>query len=157
MGFFDALRKVAQGKPVFDAQQSNDEPQQAEAPPQQEQPQERPVAAVERVECRPSGPNMQVSVSIQNNSQQNIMLDKILLMGTHHELDTNLAPGQEREFVNVYSGPRPNHRSYNRAELHYHDETGDYFSALHTVEFRQEQDGTYELERFRLQLPIKDI
>jgi hypothetical protein len=167
MGFLDAIRDMAAGRPVFKVpnQQNGQQPPQpqqqqpqppASTPRAQEGPKERPVAVIERVENRPNGPNLEVSITIQNNSQQNIMLDKVLFMGRTHELDTNLSPGQEREFVNVYSGPKLNNRGYNTAELHYRDQTGNYFSALNTVEFRQEPDGTYVIERFRLQLPIKD-
>jgi hypothetical protein len=84
------------------------------------------------------------------------MMDKINLMGQSREIDRVLRPGETYKFLDVYRGPRPNHRNYNTASLQYH-EGGDYFQSLHTVEFKQESDGTYTISRFRLQLPIKDI
>jgi hypothetical protein len=169
MGFLGGFGRLLQGKPVFDAPPP-EQPQNVEPIPGQPTPtpgvpgvpqapagpKERPVAVIERVECRPNGSNMDVSVTIQNNSGSELMLDKLIFMGTSREIDTVLNPGQEREFTGVYNGPRPNHRNYNTAELQYHV-GGDYFKALNTVEFNQESDGTYMISRFRLQLPIKDV
>jgi hypothetical protein len=119
------------------------------------------VAVIERVENRASGQNLEVTITAQNNSQIPITLDKVLMFGQSRELDWALNPGIEKEFVNVYNGPRPTNRNYTNCELHYYfrDANGqnNYLSAIHNIEFQQEADGTYTIRNIRFIPPVKDI
>lgn len=176
--FLERLRRVMSGEPVFRPGEDTDDPQQVQdkddwdLPPQAHTPVAQtnpapaprtdgpkviPLVTVERVECHMSGSNMEVTVHIKNHAAGDILIDKIILMGQSRELDRELQPGEQYEFVNVYNGPRPNHHNYTHSEIHYRDEHGDYFSAIHNVEFDQESDGTYIIRRLRFIPPVKDI
>lgn len=173
--FFEGLKRVVSGQPVFRPDEDVDgvthkADQQLEA---SEQPLGQPVDAVvverpgpkvvpevyiERVEYRDNGSNMDVSVQINNRSQQEIMVDKLLLLGDTRSINHVLRPGESRELP-VYNGPKPTHRNYTNCELQYRDQaTGDYFSSLHIVEYEaQNTEGTYEIRNIRFTPPIKDI
>ncbi len=159
MGFFGTLKKMIDGKPIFEA----DEKDEVAKEQQKEQTQVLnngrktiPFVRVERVESHNNGDQMTVRAEIRNESGQEIELDKIFLLGTKRELDTRLRPHEAREFL-VYSGKRPNNRSYGSSEINYKDMLGDYFQARCAVEFRPESDGTYSVYRIKVVGPIKDI
>ncbi len=170
MGFFDDLNKIAQGKPVFEPTDANLQagqdgqvtqsreasPQPQTATPAPQGPKTIPVVQVRRVECRDNGPQMELQVDIQNDSREDVMLDKILLLGTVRELDTTLRPGQSRQFT-VYKGNRTPDEPRGYAEVRYRKMDGDYFSAIHQLRGRKESDGYWDVVELRLQLPIKDL
>lgn len=171
--FFEKLRRLVVGEPVFrqgedaegvthkadqqlEVQQASTEPVVADAV-QRPGTKIIPEVVIDRVEYRNNGQNMDIDVEIRNNSTREVFVDKIMLLGTTREIDRIFKPGEERE-VSVYSGPRPNNRNYTNCELQYRDqETGDYFSSLHFVEYEQEADKTYVISRIRFTPPIKDI
>jgi hypothetical protein len=159
MGFFGTLKKMIDGKPIFEPDENNE----TEREQQKEQTQVAnngrktiPFIRVEKVESHNSGNEMTVRAEIRNESSQEIELDKIFLLGTKRELDTRLRPHESREFL-VYSGKRPNNRSYGSSEINYKDMLGDYFQARCAVEFRSESDGTFSIHRIKVAGPIKDI
>lgn len=116
-----------------------------------------PEVVIRKVENRNSGDNMEVTIEVINNSTTDVLIDKVLLLGTTYNLNHVLRPGEAREFI-VFNGPRPNHRNYTDCELQYRDEaTGDYFSSSHFVEYEQEADDTYIINRIRFVPPVKDI
>lgn len=166
MGFFDALGKIIQGKPVFEptdgAAQNGQNPQTAvpaqpqAGTPTPQGPKTIPVVQIRRVECIDDGPRMELHVDIHNDSREDVMLDKILLLGTVRELDTTLRPGEARQFM-VYKGNRTQNEPRGYAEVQYRKTDGDYFSALHVLRGRKESDGYWDVIEFRLQLPIKDL
>jgi hypothetical protein len=173
--FFEGLKRVISGQPVFrPGEEADGVTYKAEQPPEvEQQPQNQPVdeeaveqqgpkvipeVYIERVEHRNNGANMEVSVQVTNRSQQEVMVDKLLLLGQTRAINYVLRPGESRELP-VYSGPKPNHRNYTNCELQYRDQaTGDYFSSLHLVEYEaQNTEGTYEIRNIRFTPPIKDI
>ena len=175
--FFEGLKRMISGKPVFQpgegvdgvthkseevaaAQHPVNEPQVAPAveSPGSTGPKIIPEVIIQRVEYRNNGSNMDVSVDIKNLSQRVVMVDKIMILGSPRQIGYVLNPGEMREMP-VFSGPRPTHRNYTDCELQYRDqETGDYFSAQHLVEYdAQEADGTYTIRNIRFIPPIKDI
>lgn len=172
--FFEGLKRVVSGQPVFRPDEDVDGvTHKSDFQPEVQQPQSDPVVAdakehrgtkvipeviIERVEYRDNGQNMDVSVQINNRSQQEVMIDKLLLLGGSRAINHILRPGESRELP-VYSGPKPSHRNYTNCELQYRDQaTGDYFSSLHLVEYEaQDPDGTYEIRNIRFTPPIKDI
>lgn len=164
MGFFGGLGRLVQGKPVFEAPEQStgngNQPLQTEPPVTAETkpagPKIIPEAVIERCEYHNNGSHMRLSCHIQNNSTSLLELDKFRLLGTVRDLNFSLRPGESRELV-VYDGQRPRNRNYDDAYLAYKNEVGDYFEAYHTVEFKQENDQTYSVVRFRLVHPIKDI
>ena len=183
-GFWETMKRLIAGQPVYQVsdethgpevkdQDSSDEPvapkgdQQDEAiPPAPQVPEWRqhprsgpkiyPEAVIERVESHVSDYDMELWVHIRNHALERVMLDKVLILDTAHELDHYLEPGEEREFE-IYRGPMPTDRYKTRCELHYRDDSGDYFSAIHNVEFKDEEDKHYSVQRIRFLPPVKDI
>lgn len=163
MGFFSAFGKILQGKPVFEPNQNQPSmPQQQPLAGQQPQstpehigPKVYPQVYIERVLSTMNGSNMDMDVYIKNYSQTQVDLDRVEFFGHHYDLGTVLRPGEEREF-RIYSGPRPNNTSQSQLELNFKDEHGDYFCTDHTMEFHQEADRTYTVNRMRF-LRVRDV
>jgi hypothetical protein len=175
MGFFGALGKIIQGKPVFEPTNNNQPPAQPQGdafgggnfgqtaapqqpgaqPPVQTGPKQPPHVEFERIVCHTNGNHMECDAFIKNHSQTDVDLDRLNLLGTSQDLGRVLRPGEEREF-RIYNGNRPNSTSYNRAELTVKDATGDYFQIIYHVEFDAVGDGTYDIDTIRTQI-VKDI
>lgn len=170
-GFFDAMKRIAQGKPVFD---QNDElggfaaEDGTSAQPHHNQPEHQslihkgsdrtfPVVYVKHTNVHMNGPNMQVYCRILNTWPEPVELDKIRILDKTHELDAPLRPNEEREFL-VYNGPRLRNK-ITHAQLDYktHHER-DYFEAIHDVTFMyHNEDRSYSVDEVKLRLPIRDI
>lgn len=170
---FEGLKRVISGQPVFRPEEDVDGVTHKSDQRLEEQQQSQPVVAdaverpgtkvipevyIERVEYRNNGNNMDVDIQVNNRSSQEVMVDKLLLLGQTRAINYVLQPGESRE-LQAYNGPKPNHRNYTNCELQYRDQsTGDYFSSLHLVEYEaQNPDGTYEIRNIRFTPPIKDI
>ena len=164
MGFLSGLGRLIQGKPVFEAGQPSQAgvngapapmPSGGASPSPAAGPKVYPQVYIERVECRTIGGNMDCDVVIQNYSQGQIELDRIELFGKAQQLDIFLRAGEEREF-RVYNGVRPTATNQSSCKVYYKDATGDYFYSEHHIEFRQEADGTYTVNRIRF-LRVVDV
>lgn len=163
MGFFDALSKIVQGKPVFEVNQNQNQspqtpgaPQQPIAPSAPVGPKVYPRIELGRVQCRMSGDDMEVEVEIQNHSNEQLDLDQVRMLGKGHDLGTQLRPGEEREFT-LYEGDRPRSTSNSRVDITFRTMPGgDYFQAEFVIDFKQEADGTYTVQRFR-SIQVRDI
>lgn len=174
-GFWETMKRLAAGEPVYRAseqdgmQPKNEQPPTAlasgapaaQSPPSWPSPQKTgpkvyPEAVVKRVECSLEEGGMRLIVIMQNDSLERLMLDKILILGRTVELDHTIDPGQQRETM-VYEGPMPANTNDSRCELHYRTGAGDYFKSVHTVDFKPEADGRYSLRRIRFIPPVKDI
>lgn len=166
MGFFSTLKKIIDGKPLFEDEDKTDQKQQQTSQTNQSldqvsQPQNNgrkiiPNLQIEHTEYHNNGDRMDVRMRIRNESGQEVELDKIRIIGMTRELDTHLRPRESRDFL-VYSGKRPNNRSYDNVDINYKDMLGDYFQAKAKIEFRQEQDNTYSVYRVKIAGPVKDI
>jgi hypothetical protein len=185
MGFFESLKRMANGEPVF--QQGDDNrgwagsdgqerkpAEGAQAPEQQGQPQQPahvvdsgiqkgnpstfPAVYVKRTRTTQSGSNQTVYVSIYNSSNLAVELEGFEIMGRSQHYNYDLRPGEERE-VMAYNGSRSKSEGNHEARLTYKtDEGKDYFQSIHDVEYQFEQhDQTYSIEEVRLRMPIRDI
>lgn len=180
-GFFESMKRLAQGKPVFDV---NDEPgggvrpqqpispvtqpdqpfdpQQPATPVTPPSPIQKgnsstfPVVYVKHINTHLNGATMEVRCRIRNNSPVEVILDRIRLLHTSAPLGTNLRPGEEKEFA-IYRGPRMQNNGDHEALLDYKTKDGDYFEAVHDIEFNFESDRTYSVEELHLKMPIRDI
>lgn len=114
-----------------------------------------PQLRIEDIDVRNNGSSMELHCIVRNDSDKQIFLDKVRILGVKREIDTALRNYEARKFL-LYSGPRPNNTSYGAAEIDYHHE-GDYFQAKCRVEFRQEPDKTYTVHRLTVIGPAKDI
>lgn len=116
-----------------------------------------PRVEVTNTRSKPSGDRFELWLTIRNQSDRDVMLDKITLLGTRRELDYPLRPHDQRVF-SVYSGPQLKHDSYKKAELYYKDApTGDYFRADHLIEYTYESEGYYEIVDMEPIMPIRDV
>lgn len=172
MGFFDAMKKMVQGKPVFEVDQTEAKKWENSTPdPQQNEEKIHrsvryntadgrkiiPEACFTKVEPRYSGDNIEVWATAQNTSQYPIFLDKCYIFGVKQELDYPLQPGGVREFM-IYRGKQRRDDSYKYAELYYKDEgSGDYFCAAHMIQYDHQSDGSYDIVDLDLIRPIKDV
>ena len=169
MSFFSGLGRMVRGEPVF--QDSDNQERSRTAPTQPDQaPSEKqgpsfdkgdersfPVVEIVRVDSRHEGERLKIYGWIKNQWPEQIMLDKIRIMGMKRELDTYLNGNEERQFL-LYDGPRPKTQVH-EAELDYKTQNeGDYFQAIHDVGFEyHEKDASYSVDELRLRRPIRDI
>lgn len=154
MGFFSDLGKILSGKPVGD-QAAAPQPAMQPMQPMPAGPKVIPVVRVVRAESPIQNGRMQVNLQIKNESPVTIWLDKVLLLGTHRDLNDDLAAGQSYEFQ-IYSGPPPQNDLLHDAEVQYRTQAGDYFSARHQVLYDRQSDGLH-VKELRLITPIKDL
>ena len=160
MGFFSIIGKMFKGEPVFQVQQ--DAQKQAE---QQTVPQHDPTPSgskvlpqvmIERWQCVPQGQGLHCELLIRNYSPGNVTLQRIEVMGLTDELGNTIDKGEEYEFV-FNLAKRPLDMNQRECKLYFRDQTGDYFMALHQVEYQKLPDGTFNVLRFRLLPPIRDV
>lgn len=175
MGFWDVTKRLIQGKPAFEASSQDDWDDDApttdfaedRTAKRQEHDETNlfdadghkhiPVAAVTNVKTTQSGDHIEVWATVTNQSEREVRLDKIILLGTTFAMNYPLHGGSQRVF-RVYSGPQMKHDSYKKADLYYQDVlANDYFMAEHFVEYRYESDGTYDINDFNLVHPIRDV
>lgn len=183
MGFWDAMKKMAQGKPVFEVPSSTQkgkvvdewgDPVQDPDPLTADDSEQGdrihrnqridssgqkiiPEIEIIQVEPRYSGEFVEVWVTIRNQSPYPVFLDKSYIFGAKQELDYPLSPGAQREF-SIYRGKQLTNDSYKYAEVYYRDdESGDYFCAAHMIIYDHQSDGRYEVADMRLVRPIKDV
>jgi hypothetical protein len=163
MAFLEFMKRMVEGRPVFDDNSSQERPDQVQADQNEASAIRKhedatfPVVEIRRVTTHLDGDNVQIYCHIQNTWEQEVMLDKIRLLGTKRELDTALRPGENREFL-VYKGPKLQHE-YHEAELDYKTaREGDYFQAVFNVTFTYNPtDKTYTVNEMQLDNPIRDI
>lgn len=181
-GFFESLKRMAQGKPVFDANDSKngsgwtdasgntrqDQPaaQPSQQAPGQEAPRSSvvkgqpgtfPIVVVRRTRTQNSGNNQAVYCSVVNQSSEMVEVEGIELEGRSRQLGGYLRPGQEQEWL-CYNGPRSASESHKVATLNYRvHETGDYFQSIYDVEYQYGQDKLYSIEELHWRQPIRDI
>lgn len=160
MGFFGALGKIVAGKPVFEPEDNpaqNGQSAEDTSGTLPVRPSEDPVVRIKRVECRPSGSRLDVYADIHNEAGEPVFLDKILLMGTQRELDSQLNPGQSRQYL-IYSGPLMTQPPKGFAEVHYRKQSdGDYFADYHEIRSRQMGEEGYEITELLMRGPVRDI
>lgn len=160
MGLFGAIGKIIAGKPVFEPEQKVANGGQSVDSTAATRPVSRtedPVVRVKRVECRASGPRLEIFADIHNEAHEPIFLDRIILAGNRRELDSQLNAGQARQYL-VYSGPLMSQPPKGYAEIHYRKQTdGDYFADYHEIRSRRIGDEGYEITELLMRGPVRDI
>lgn len=176
MGFWDVTKRMIQGKPAFEVSQSDDD-WDNEAPTtdfsegraakraevqsaslvDEKGYKHPPVVSITNVKGDLSDRYYELWVTIKNQSNREVLLDKVTLLGTKFQANYPLHAGEQRVFQ-VYRGLRLTHDNYKKAELYYKDvPTGDYFRADHLLQYKYDTDGTYEVVDFELFMPIYDV
>ncbi len=179
MGFFEGMKRMVMGKPVFQASdttpptsdQTNhfgEDDKPLLDPQQPQNPGQTPVDdggqkiipefGIERLDCNVSGDNLEVWVTFHNTAPVPIFLDKIHSFGQSIELDFELGPGATRQ-SKIYKGKVLKTNAYAYADIQYRSVTsGDYYMARYFTEYDFEtNDKTYLPRSFKLQHPIKDV
>lgn len=164
--FFEGLRRLLIGEPVFKPGDDADTP--ISHYPDEQQPtqkssivhdggeKEHPVAVIDHLECHVKNDYMEIHAFIKNNSSGILWIDRMLLFGNKYEINHDLDPGEKREFP-VYHGPLLDNKFYTHCELHYRTVEGDYFSSMHAIDFEEEADNHFVPHRIRFYPPVKDI
>jgi len=116
-----------------------------------------PVVTVLHVTNHEDSAKVRIYCHILNTWPEEIMLDKIRLLGTKRELDSFLRGGEEREFL-VYDGPKLQ-KEIREAQIDYKTQKeADYFQATFDVTFNYHgNDKTYAVSEMHLRGPIRDI
>lgn len=154
MGIFDGLGRLLAGKPVF---VDSNNPKNSDPINPTSGRKNIPQVIVSSVDSNVGHDDMSCDINIHNVSSEDVFLDKIYIMGISKELDSVLRAGEERQFVAVFKGKRPENTNHNSCSLQYRNMKNDYFKTTHNVEFKKEPDGTYSINRIRFVPPIHDI
>lgn len=156
MGFFKALKNIALGKPVFEVTPQKNATTTHQTQPGKTGPKVVPQLYVERTNCRTSGDDMEVEVVVQNYSQQELLLDKVELLGHVAYLNSKeVSPGEEDD-ITAFEGDRPKDTHGAQCLVYYKNKEGDYFCSVHNVEYQQLPDGTYMVRTVRF-MHVKDV
>lgn len=143
--FFEGMKRIIQGKPVFEPGDSTGATTQSSSDNVSSQP---PRVQIERTDSRLNGDRMETYCDIRNFSDSEVFLDKIRLLGDRREVDATLRAGDRKQFL-VYAGKAPSDASEHDAELQYRDMDGNYFKARYDVRFERHNDDMYTIEDFR--------
>lgn len=164
MGFLDGLRKMIQGKPVFEdpaapqagervtardqfdstvATPTNPPPVQVLTP---EQTKVIPTFDLRHCQTHIDGNAITVTIWVTNTSKVDIEIDKCVILNRTTEVDRRLSPGQAHE-VTLYRGAAPTTDHAHKANIFYKSvRENEYFRADFTVEYNREQNGMYIVE-----------
>lgn len=164
-GFFQSFKRILKGEPVYRADEY-DGPMLERPRPESNEPvvtlgakqasghKLLPRVCIEEIKCEDRGDRMECWGMIRNESEYEVFLDKIHVLGVRRELDTTLRKGERRDFL-IFSDRRPRN-VFNKAELQYRDVDGDYFVGQHCIETKKLADGTYSIHRIKY-TGLKDI
>lgn len=179
MGFFDGLGRMIKGEPVFQPGDNGDgwkggkdegaskeekyDPNTLDksgvdasvTPRPPAGPEVLPRVDVTSFEYDLDDDKIDYYFEIRNDSEKRIELDKIIVFNTRRELDRWMNPGEERELL-VYSGSVRNHQHYDKFQIQYKDESGDYFMTEHWIGFKQD-DGHHVISQVKLINSVRDV
>ena len=158
MGIFGAFGRALMGKPAYTPEQvSKEASSEAGQPAASAGPKTIPTVRIGRVENHASGQRLDVYADIHNESGEAIFIDRALLLGMRRELDSQLRPGESRQFV-LYSGPLLMRQPSGYVELQYRKQSdGDYFANYHVIRSRQEGAQGFIITECLPAGPVKDI
>lgn len=159
MGFMDGLRKMIQGRPVFEDPNKVDPTLEnrdqfdtkVTTPPAPvvtapETVSVTPTFDLRHCETHMNGDIATVTIWATNTSQVDIEIDKCVMLDTKIEIDRRLSPGQAHEII-LYKGPAPKTDHAHKANIFYKSvRENEYYRVDFTVEYNHESDGTYTIE-----------
>lgn len=155
MGFLDGIRKMMQGKPVFEAPvepkervSGSDEnienvPAIDPATPKQDI---IPTFSLDHLKSNILGDRTEVYAWVTNTSTVEIEVEKCVILNTKSIIGRRLGPGQAHE-VCLYRGPIPTNDQIHKANIFYKAiRENEYYRVDFTVEYNHEANGTYTVE-----------
>lgn len=186
MGFFEGLTRMIKGEPVFRPGDSDDGWKGADGKPKPKKqkdeyasingegvideavneagdavqekagPKYLPKINIAEVESNlGSDGHVEYYFEIHGDERVPIELDNIHIFGTKFELDRRMEPAEEREVL-VYRGMARKDTAYDKCQIHYRDESGDYFMCEFWLDLRLE-DGYYIISRTKLIGAVRDV
>lgn len=185
MSGWDFIRKMAQGKPVFEPSDVHNEPKPETEQPSGEVPTQRievapapaPAAAppvttplvddqghkmipqLVMTHCRShvNDGRLEVTAWITNASTVAVRITEIVLLDQKTHIDRDLEPGQAHEAV-LYRGPAPQDDTSHKAELYYKiKRNGDNFCADYMIEYYREANGAWLIEELHPAKIVRDV
>lgn len=155
MGFLDGMRKMLQGKPVFEApvepkerMSGTNEDIDVVPPIDSSAPKEEvtPTFSLDHLKSHINGNAIEVYAWAANTSTTELEIEKCVLLNTKAVIGRRLGPGQSHE-VCLYRGPIPTNDQIHKANIFYKDiQENEYYRADFTVEYNHETNGTYTVE-----------
>lgn len=169
MGFWGSLGKIVAGKPVYDDTSVRDrlypssEDTQASAQPPKSTFIDAngnkivPEVSFKRLKAHANGSRVTVRAWATNDSQFELELTKIELLGQHRDIRRRLRPSESHEVI-VYDGAVRTHDHDRHARLYYKiHQNDDLFLADYEIEYHRESNGTYTLEDLHRDNGPRDI
>jgi hypothetical protein len=164
MGFLDGLRKMMQGKPVFE---DPNRPQPdvtvkavdqfdtrvptptSPAPTNVITPQQTkvtPTFDLRHCQTQVDGDQCTVTIWVTNTSPVDIEIDKCVILDAKTEIDRRLSPGQAHEVI-LYKGRMPKTDHAHKANIFYKAiRENEYYRVDFMVEYNRNSDGSYTVE-----------
>ena len=178
MGMMDFFRKMITGRPVFEeptaVQRDNDlqpgwnENDEPGWKPETTQPPEHsplvddhghkviPQVAITHLKSHPNGERLDVTAWVQNNSELEIQVDTMEMLGLRSKIGRRMAPHKGHE-ATLYHGVRPTDDHNTKAKLYYKIvENGDMFEADYWIEFDRDSQGLW-VEQLHAEPYVRDI
>jgi hypothetical protein len=165
MSFFGGLMKVIQGKPVYDTTPQPVDPladQQGQQPTQPASTVEKfnvatfPVVFIAHTHAHLQGNHLEIRVQIHNEYHEEIRLNKLLIFGQSRSPSDAIPAHSSREIL-IYSGPAFDRQLATEALLDFRTLSGDYFQAVHQVQYFFTPEKVYSVTNIQFQPPIRDI
>jgi len=155
MGFIDGMRKMFQGKPVFEVPvepkerlSGTDEDVRDVPSVDTTAPGDNivPTFSLDHLKSHINGNATEVYAWVTNTSASEIEIERCVILNTKMMIKRLLGPGQSHE-VCLYKGPLPLNDYIHKANIFYkaiHE--NEYYRADFTVEYNHEANGTFTVE-----------
>lgn len=156
MGFTDGLGRLLSGKPYF----TNDANSPSDVTNKQSNhsgPKYNPELIVGQSNYNHDDDVFNVSVDIKNNSNVDLFINSISLLGASKDINLIIKPGEARGFNNVHKGTLLKHDNYKYCEVFYRTLAGDNFKTVHSIDYESRGDGIYHIKNIRYLAPVRDI
>lgn len=158
--FLDGLKKMIQGKPIFESTSttsSTPEVTRIQQQPEYNRAVEKPLVVIDRVEYTQRGTEMLLNMHIRNRSRERVILQKIEALGNSRGLGITLEPGQSKEIRDVYRGPLLPNSNDRHVDVEYKGADGEFFMTVHRAEYVQDANNAFGIDGVRYEPPIRNI
>jgi hypothetical protein len=157
MGFLDGMRRMMQGKPVFEApvepkERISGSDEDIRDVPSVEVTAPRnvvvPTFSIDHLKSHinDAGTAIEVYAWVTNTSVSEIEIERCVILNTKMMIKRRLGPGQSHE-VCLYRGPIASNDYIHKANIFYEDiSANEYYRADFSVEYNREANGLYTVE-----------
>lgn len=155
MGFLDGMRRMIQGKPVFEVpvepkERISGSDENIKDVPSIDttvrQDDVVPTFSVDHLKSHINGSSIEVYAWVTNTSTAELEIERCVILNTKMMIKRRLGPGEAHE-VCLYRGPIANNDHIHKANIFYEDiSANEYYRADFTVEYNREANGMYTVE-----------